>query len=101
MGEVIDLLDDACRNFKLQGPAAGCDLRRHHYREGNDRADRLNWEIRHLPLQSRYRSIQQHLNNTETLIAIRGAYDGGVSSGGAGGGWWLDGEFISEQSGEG
>eukprot|EP00959_Pyramimonas_sp_CCMP1952_P054299 1135590-Pyramimonas_sp.AAC.1 len=61
----------------LQGPATGYDLWRHHYREGNNRADRLTWEIRHLPLQSGCRSIQQHIHNTETLIAIRGPYDGG------------------------
>eukprot|EP00959_Pyramimonas_sp_CCMP1952_P113061 2363373-Pyramimonas_sp.AAC.1 len=30
----------------------------------------------------------------EILIAIRGSFDGGVSSIGAGGGWWLDGEFA-------
>eukprot|EP00959_Pyramimonas_sp_CCMP1952_P432624 9059891-Pyramimonas_sp.AAC.1 len=50
--EVVDLLDGACRNFNLQGPATGYVLWRHHVREGNERADRLTWEIRHLPLQS-------------------------------------------------
>eukprot|EP00959_Pyramimonas_sp_CCMP1952_P006716 140302-Pyramimonas_sp.AAC.1 len=40
-GEVIDLLDGACRNFNMQVPAIGYDLWRDHFREGNERADRL------------------------------------------------------------
>jgi hypothetical protein len=31
----------------------------------------------------------------ETSIAVRGAFDGGVSAIGSDGGWWLDGEFAS------
>ena len=92
VGRSIDALDEACEVSSFVTPSWGYNLWEHFQREGNSRTDTLTWGLRDQPGTNR-----KHLNyscfdpQNETLIAIRGAYDGGVSSSGAGGGWWLDG----------
>ena len=98
---IIDTLDSACELHHLLPPAMGCDLWKHFYREGNGRADALTWEKRGQPNISRKQWFNTTIDpNSETLIAIRGAFDGGVSRAGAGGGWWIQGEFAKKRRSE-
>eukprot|EP00959_Pyramimonas_sp_CCMP1952_P236107 4934431-Pyramimonas_sp.AAC.1 len=80
VAQIIDCLDKACDRYGCRAPAYGMDIWKDFYREGNKRADELTWEMRDKP--------------GETPIAVRGSFDGGASSIGAGGGWWLEGEFV-------
>ena len=99
VGQVVDILDSVCTECNVQTPAPGCDLWKHLYREGNKRADLLTWELRNKPNTNRKHVRLENLCNTcETLIAVRGSFDGGVSSIGSGGDWWLDGEFADTAS---
>ena len=69
-------------------PKSGQDLLNHFYREGNARADKLSWEARLGPAR-KYWFPYQHALSGYHKTALRGAFDGGVSNEGSGGGWWL------------
>eukprot|EP00959_Pyramimonas_sp_CCMP1952_P419034 8777610-Pyramimonas_sp.AAC.1 len=67
--------------------ASGQNLCRHFFREGNERADRLSREARGGHTITRW-FVRYHFLSARKA-ALRGAFDGGVSNEGCGGGWWL------------
>jgi hypothetical protein len=71
----------------LTSPASGQNLYKHFFREGNERADKLSWEARGGQTITRWFAYDKFLSTRKT--ALRGAFDGGVSNEGCGGGWWL------------
>ena len=91
MGDIHNLLDMRGDTHHLAPPAAGEDLARHIFREGNSRADRLThiarndaawcWSSR--PTATWSASAASETMHPTATVLLRGFYDGWVSAKGA------------------
>ena len=100
---IINILAELTSCFNISSPVKGGHLIRHEYREANGRADELTHKARAginficysftpppcPPDLSLYGNYTISTNTIIPVVALRGAFDGGVSSEGVGSGWWL------------
>ena len=87
IAEIQNEFHELHEEFNVVGAAVGGNIGKHVYREGNQRAD----ELTHI---ARVRDIEYDITHDlqeYDLLALRGAFDGGVDKDKAGAGWWLEG----------